>query len=269
VTERCPICGDTFESSRGLGVHHSAAHDELLPNRECAACGEAFHSEHEQKYCSDDCREGAVSFEGEDNPNWDGGMESTTCDICGSSFRYYPSEKPGLYCPDCVASEAWRHDRDITGERNPRWSGGTVALDCDNCGVSFERRPVLIESEKTFCSRDCQYEWLSDEFTGDGHPNWRGGGMPNYRGDWREVRRRALERDDGSCVVCDTDRDELGRNPDVHHLVPVRAYAESPDHDRDDAHFLDNVVCLCPSCHRRAEFGNIGGERLRDLAGIE
>jgi hypothetical protein len=117
MTERCPTCGDTFDSTRGLGVHHSAAHDELLPNRTCAACEETFHSEHERKYCSEDCRETAVSFEGENNPNWGGGRTSTTCERCGAEFLYYPSEKPGLYCSECVENEQWRHDRDITGQQ--------------------------------------------------------------------------------------------------------------------------------------------------------
>lgn len=269
MPHRCPTCGDTFDSSRGLGVHHSAVHDELLPNRECACCDELFHSEHERKYCSEDCRDRSTSFAGADNPNYRGGKETTTCEICEETFRYYPSEKPGLYCPECVKNEQWRHEREISGTQNPRWGGGTVELDCDNCGVTFERHPSNIESERTFCGRDCQYEWLSDAFTGDGHPNWAGGGMPNYRGDWREVRRKALERDDRTCVACGADREELGRNPDVHHIVPVRAYAESPDRDRADAHRLDNVVCLCPSCHRRAEFGKIGRDKLREQAGSE
>ncbi|ACV47158.1 hypothetical protein Hmuk_1031 [Halomicrobium mukohataei DSM 12286] len=35
-----------------------------------------------------------------------------------------------------------------------------------------------------------------------------------------------------------------------------------------DAHTLDNVVSLCPACHRRAEFGGISREELRWRAGI-
>lgn len=269
MAEGCPTCGKRFDTTRGLGVHHSAAHDELLPNRECAACGETFHSEHERKYCSDDCRLGAVSFEGTENPNYDGGKSETVCELCGDSFRYYPSEKPGRHCPDCVENENWRYEPDNTGENSPLWNGGKRTLDCDNCGATFERRPGLINSEHVFCSRDCQQEWLSEAFTGEGHPNWAGGGMPNYRGDWREVRRKALERDGWECVVCGTDHDDLGRNPDVHHIVPVRAYDEASKRERADAHFLGNVVCLCPSCHRKAEFGNVGRNRLRKLAGIE
>lgn len=72
----CPSCGDEFDTRRGLGVHHSSAHDERLPNRECAHCESEFYCEYERKYCSDDCRDRAVSFEGENNPNYRGGKET-------------------------------------------------------------------------------------------------------------------------------------------------------------------------------------------------
>lgn len=265
----CPSCGESFDSRRGLGVHHSSVHDALLPNRECARCGTAFHAEHEKKYCSEDCLDEAVSFEGEDNPNYCGGMKSAECDLCDSRFEYYPSEKPGLYCETCVRTEEWRHERDISGRRNPRLSGGEVDVECDECGTTFRRNESAITSENVFCSRECQYDWLSEAFAGDGHPNWRGGVEANYGPGWRRVRERALERDDHRCVLCGTTEDELGRNPDVHHVVPVRRFVETPVTTERDAHYLENVVSLCPGCHRRAEFGRVSAERLRSIASGE
>ena len=44
----------------------------------------------------------------------------------------------------------------------------------------------------------------------------------------------------------------MGREPDVHHITPVRDFE-----DPQDAHRLDNVVCLCRSCHRLAEIGEV------------
>ncbi|MFU1781163.1 hypothetical protein ACM16X_07270 [Haloarcula japonica] len=35
-----------------------------------------------------------------------------------------------------------------------------------------------------------------------------------------------------------------------------------------DAHTLDNVVSLCPGCHRRAEFGRVSRAELHWRAGI-
>jgi len=67
-----------------------------LPNRECDHCGEQFYCSYEKRYCSDDCHDSAVSFAGENNPNYDDKKETTQCALCGASFDYYPSDKEGL-----------------------------------------------------------------------------------------------------------------------------------------------------------------------------
>ena len=261
----CPTCGRQFGSRRGLGVHHSAAHDELLPNRECAHCSDPFHSPHEKKYCSEECRDAAVSYEGANNPNYRGGTETAECEICGTAFEYYPSDKEGRYCGSCVESERWRHRPNVEGVNNPRWSGGPRQLECHTCGVEFLRPRKFPETDRAFCTSDCQYAWLSEAFTGDGHPNWTGGGDANYGRGWSRVRERALERDDYRCIVCGKTKEDLGRNPDVHHIVPVRAFVETPVTTERDAHHLENVVSLCIACHRMAEFGRISRGRLRRL----
>lgn len=266
--EECPTCGQTFDSRRGLGVHHSQAHGEKLPNRECGHCGEAFHCEYEKRYCSDACHDAAVSFAGENNPNYSGGKTETTCEICDQSFEYYPSEKDGRYCPTCVETAEWRHTRQIDGDANPNWKGGKLSFDCDNCGAAVERYPSDVTGDVTLCSRDCHAEWLSEAFTGEGHPNWRGGAVGDYGPGWRDVRERALERDGHACVLCGTDADDLGRNPDVHHVVPVRLFAALPVLTVRDAHTLENVVSLCPACHRRAEFGHVSRAELCWRAGL-
>lgn len=260
---QCPSCGDSFDTRRGLGVHHSSVHGETLPNRTCDRCSTEFHSPYEKRYCSEACLAASESFEGENNPNWNGSKETTKCEICSTEFEYYPSQKEGLYCGTCVENEEWRHNPDIRGERNPRWNGGKRTVSCDQCGCAVKRHPGRLQSEHVFCSSECQNEWLSESFTGDGHPNWKGGSNPNYGRGWRRARRRALERDGRECVLCGTTAEELDRNPDVHHIVPVRAFVETPVTAEFDAHYLDNLVCLCPSCHRNVEFGNIAPARLR------
>lgn len=252
-----------------MRIHHSLAHDEHLLNQECATCGEKFHNEYEVKYCSDSCREAGVSFEGEANPNYRGGKETTECEICGDGFEYYPSEKPGKYCSDCVDTGDWRDPPGVSGPDHPRWNGGKLELTCAVCDATFERYPSNVTGEVSLCGTDCQSEWLSTTFTGDGHPNWRGGGNEDYGRGWNEVRERALERDDYACVLCGKTSAEMGRNPDVHHIVPVRTFVASPVLAKRDAHTLDNVVSLCVACHRRAEFGGVSRRRLRWLAGAD
>jgi 5-methylcytosine-specific restriction endonuclease McrA len=73
----------------------------------------------------------------------------------------------------------------------------------------------------------------------------------------------ALERDDYQCVICGATRAELGRNPDVHHH-PGQGVRSASGDDRRNAHYLENLVSLCIDCHRKAEFGHISRERLRE-----
>lgn len=261
----CPSCSRAFETRRGLGVHHSIVHDEQLPNRSCDECGTRFYSSYEKRYCSDECLDRAVSFEGSDNPNFDGGPETTSCEICGESFEYYPSDKEGLYCPDCVKTESWRNIPHLSGEDHPRWSGGVEELTCDHCDRPFERSQQAITSDHVFCTSECQYRWASEQFTGSGHPNWKGGGNADYGPGWRRARELALRRDRYTCVICGCDSEDLGRNPDVHHIVPVRAFVENEATTIRDAHYLENLVSLCIGCHRRAEFGHISSTRLQWL----
>lgn len=253
----CPRCSETFCSRRGLGVHHSRVHDERLPNRECKRCGSEFYSDYEKKYCSEDCRGEAVTFAGSENPNYDGGKETTECAICNGEFDFYPSGKPGLYCPDCVETEEWRELPPLDGENNPRWNGGKLNLECAACGATVRRYPSDVTGEVTVCDRECLSDWLSEAFTGDGHPNWKGGDTGNYGSGWNRVRREALERDGYECVNCGKTKADIGRNPDVHHIVPVRVFAATDGYRKTDAHRLDNVVSLCLECHRKADFGHL------------
>jgi endogenous inhibitor of DNA gyrase (YacG/DUF329 family) len=153
-------------------------------------CGGRFFSNHEKRYCSEGCLDEAVSFEREAHPNYSGGKSTAECRICGAEFDYYPGNKEGHYCSECVGNEQWRYRPQVSGANNARWNGGKRELTCSECGATVRRHPWNITSEHVFCSPDCQYEWLSETFTGEGHPNWKGGTQPNYGRGWRLVRRR-------------------------------------------------------------------------------
>lgn len=260
----CPTCGESFDTERGGRVHHWRAHDERLDNRECFECDETFHSEYEQKYCSDSCRDAAISRCGADNPNYRGAKERTNCQRCGSLFEYYPSSKPGRFCSTCVADESWQTPPALDGDANPRWSGGKQELECSVCGEHVKRYPSGVRSI-VVCGESCRREWLSNNFAGENHPNWKGGGSLCYGSGWEEIHSSALERDNYQCQLCGVHRESLDRNPDVHHIISVRDFLDSPNHDVTDAHALRNVISLCPSCHRHAEYGGISRERLRSM----
>lgn len=257
----CPTCNREFETTRGVRVHHSQVHGERLPNRTCGHCEESFYCEHEKQYCSGDCRDAAVSFTGSDNPNYRDAKESTECTLCGHVFEYYPSEKDGVFCPRCVETETWQEPPCLQADDHPQWNGGRLEVACDRCGEPVERYPSNV-NEVVVCGEECRSAWLAEAFTGEGHPNWRGGGNGPYGEGWNAVREAALERDGYECVLCGTGPETLGRNPAVHHILPVRWYVEAPEYEKTDAHALENVVTLCPPCHRGADFGSIDRDRL-------
>lgn len=259
----CPTCNDEFATRRGLGVHHSLVHDKRLSNRECENCGTEFYCEYQKTYCSEKCHDAGVSFEGSSARNFQGKLEHTECELCEDEFEYYPSEKKGLYCSTCVEEEPWRTPPVLEGADHPHWNGGKITLACTVCDKTVERYPSNVTGEVTVCTEECRTTWLSESFTKSGHPNWKGGNNGSYGNGWNAARRRALNRDGHECAVCGKKRNEIGRNPDVHHIVPVRSFVESKNLVKEYAHYLNNLVSLCIDCHRKADFGNISKAELR------
>jgi DEAD/DEAH box helicase domain-containing protein len=70
---------------------------------------------------------------------------------------------------------------------------------------------------------------------------------PNdYGKTWPRQRDLARTRDGYRCQVCGTE--ENGRAHDVHHRIPFRTFPSA-----QEANQLNNLVTLCPACHRRVE----------------
>lgn len=78
---------------------------------------------------------------------------------------------------------------------------------------------------------------LSGSWTND--PN-------DYGPDWPRLRLAVRTRDGFRCRVCGTP--ENGREHEVHHKVPFRAFTSIAEANR-----IENLVTLCHSCHRKAE----------------
>jgi DEAD/DEAH box helicase domain-containing protein len=75
---------------------------------------------------------------------------------------------------------------------------------------------------------------------------------PNdYGPDWPKIRDRVRARDGYKCQVCGAL--ENGRQHDVHHKIPFRAFVRDGVLDRAQANRLENLTTLCHSCHRAVE----------------
>lgn len=117
------------------------------------------------------------------------------------------------------------------------------------------------------CSHECHIQWIktnpdrkrkiSEAFTGELHPNWKGGrswaSNTSYRGsEWEKIAERARRRDGHACQKCGLNRAEseikFGRELDVHHIVPFHNWPNAKKANR-----LSNLITLCKSCHRAEE----------------
>lgn len=106
---------------------------------------------------------------------------------------------------------------------------------------------------------------------------------PNdYGPDWKRIRERVRARDGYKCQVCGTPEDPSAagldvshlnpplrakRQHDVHHKVPFRSFVRAGTLElaQQEANRLENLVTLCPSCHKQTE-ANV---RMRSgLAGL-
>ncbi|WP_225741317.1 HNH endonuclease [Halorussus halophilus] len=229
-----------------MRVHHTTVHDEQLPNQHCSDCDTAFYAPYTDRVRCEDCN----------RPHQTGPRDTTRgdttgiCLTCDSTFTYYSSEKEGHYCPECVADD----NIDCTVHVQ---TTAQVSVSCANCDEPQSVFPSeAIEQTNHFCDRACYREWLSTTQQAEGkwskadNPNWNGGIALDepYGEGWPQARQRTLERDDHTCQRCGDTNNELGQNPDVHHIHPVRTFD-----DPRNAHTLDNLICLCRTCHLAVE----------------
>ncbi len=96
----------------------------------------------------------------------------------------------------------------------------------------------------------------------------------NYGPNWPAQRAAARQRDGYRCRTCGVPEGS-DRQHDVHHLRPFREFGYIPGENDlyRQANALDNLITLCPRCHRRAETarrvrGALGGlaHALQQLA---
>ena len=124
-----------------------------------------------------------------------------------------------------------------------------VRTRCTCCGKAIQVPQWLFEEglRLHFCSEACRKQWTSgsgldeDELVLDGRPEYRGG-------NWEIQAQRARERDRYTCRICSVTEQELGKQLDVHHVIPFRLF-RSPV----EANKLSNLISVCHSCHMKSE----------------
>lgn len=133
------------------------------------------------------------------------------------------------------------------GPDNPNWKG-RIQKECEFCETTFKVTPAF--SDQIFCSMNCKGKWQSENLTGKNNPSWKGGYLRYYGPNWYIQRRKARKRDNYACRSCGITEEELGRQLDVHHIVPFREFGLAR---YVEANQLLNLVSYCTACHGRKE----------------
>lgn len=127
---------------------------------------------------------------------------------------------------------------DISGSKNPRWSGGMVKRICLVCKSEFKFGFKKRIHTSKFCSHQCRAKWY---FTGEKNPRWDGGIKREKRDvsvEYRNWRSEVYERDRWKCRICGHN----GRNIVAHHIKTWKAFPDS-------RFIVENGITLCRKCH--------------------
>lgn len=135
--------------------------------------------------------------------------------------------------------------------RKPR---ARVEISCESCQKLISKDAwELVSGRASRKCRSCGSKGRINTAvkTGSDNPNWKGGSVQWQQGklgrdkdglSWKLQRQLAWERDQFTCQDCNKKDD--GWKPDVHHVIPYRL---------SFSHSLDNLRCLCRSCHKKVE----------------
>jgi DEAD/DEAH box helicase domain-containing protein len=160
-------------------------------------------------------------------------LRETTIQILSISDQTSPDTRP----PSPV-TKSWGElqvTTQVTGFRKRSWIGG------ENLGEEpLDLPPSDLQTTGYWLSlAEATVTRLRESVAWTNDPN-------DYGPGWLKIRERVRTRDGFRCQVCGAP--ENGRQHDVHHKVPFRQFVSA-----EQAHRMDNLVTLCPSCHRKAE----------------
>lgn len=85
--------------------------------------------------------------------------------------------------------------------------------------------------------------------SGSNNPLWKED--KGYGDSWKPQKRKTLKRDNYRCRVCLKTESEIGQKPSVHHIKP--RYKWDVKNNHEEMNSLENLVCLCVSCHGKLE----------------
>ena len=171
------------------------------------------------------------------------------CAFCGKEIHLQPYRIINVENNFCSKSCGMKYGLKI------KWKDGkkTVNVHCAYCGeiktISEwdKQQKEKRGQEQFFCDRVCFGKWKSANWNGENNPSWKGGWTPHGTG-WGIIRDVVRKEQDYKCKDCKITEDKLGKQLDIHHIIPARLFKR-----KADASFRTNLVGLCHKCHMKRE----------------
>ena len=263
----CVVCGASVrrdkyrvESQENVYCSTECQYEGYSTNetKKCEYCNETFDvlpsTKNWRKFCSNKCKADHESekWVGENGPNWRGRIE-ITCKYCGDVNQMRPSRSHRKFCDKTCRSKWWSEN--VRGENHPNWTGESN-VQCSWCGTAYRKRPSQIDrADNFYCTDECESNWKRVNFAGENNPNWRGGYDQYYGPNWRQQRRKARIRDQSRCQGCGSTPMDEGEELSVHHIKRLYWFKQNYNEPEwyEKGNSLNNLVCLCRSCHSRWE----------------
>lgn len=114
---------------------------------------------------------------------------------------------------------------------------------CEWCGKTYKVKQFRKKVSR-FCSRRCRYEWQKENLVGEDNPHWKGGYDELKDMSWKMAKLRVRRRDHHTCQICGKNKEEMGCEPDVHHIIPLTEGGTNKP---------SNLIMLCRKCHMHVE----------------
>lgn len=121
--------------------------------------------------------------------------------------------------------------------------------------LAFASDPAIKQKRRDTFMEKYGIPYAPNLAKGENHYRWKGGISFSRGKDWEEIRRKIMERDNNSCIVCNQPVDLLH----VHHIIPIRSNLPLS--------FLNtrtNLVSLCVPHHMSNEWMGIYDEIIND-----
>lgn len=171
------------------------------------------------------------------------------CDICSKEFRRPKCwVSKNYYCSRVCAAKGQSRYSD---KNHPRYK--KKEYPCPVCGDITLIPESQARNGRKFCGKDCFNAWkIENPPPKEKHWNYQGGTYEykQYGPSWWGQRKKALIRDNYTCQKCGKNKEQLGKNPDVHHRIPARLF-QICEHKVFNK--LENLACYCNVCHRDIE----------------